>query len=164
LQIYQAEYSLDGITMRAPSWPKLIGTFVLIFGVAWSLQVSQFIFSMEMTGFFARVRVTAWSLAVGGSIVSVVVGLAAYAARAWARATLVTVTAVAIVLALAYSYVRLTRYIAAPGTFEPEFIVWTRLVFAGEALRAIAPPVFFLILLLHPDVARSFKHAATRTV
>jgi hypothetical protein len=149
------------MTVRAPSWPKLIGVFVLILGVAWSLKASDFVFIMAES---LSVGVYVWLVAVGGSVASVVLGIAAYSAREWARRTLVVITTLAIVLAIGYAYLGVTRSITGLGRIEPEFIFWSRFVFVGEALRAVAPPVFFLLVLLHRDVVRSFKHAATPTV
>lgn len=149
------------MTTRAPSWPKLIGIFVLILGVAWPLKISDFTFSMAES---LSVGVHVWLVAGGGSIASVVLGIATYSAREWARCTLLAITAVAIVLAVVYAYLGLTRSVTGLGQIEPELILWSRFVFMGEALRAVAPPVFVLLVLLHPDVVRSFRHAATPAV
>jgi hypothetical protein len=139
----------------------MIGIFVVVLGVAWSLKISEFTFSMAES---FSVGAQVWLVAVGGSIASVVLGIATYSAREWARRTLLAITAVAIVLAVGYAYLGLTRSITGLGQIEPEFILWSRFVFVGEAFRAVAPPVFFLLVLLHPDVVRSFRHAATQTV
>jgi len=148
------------MSMRAPSWPKVIGIFVLVLGVAWSLKISEF--TLYMAESFS-VGIHVWLVAVGGSIASVVLGTATYFAHEWARRTLLAITVAAFVLAIVYAYLSLTRSITGLGQIEPEFILWSRFVFAGEALRAVAPPVFVLLVLLHPDVVRSFRHGPTPT-
>jgi hypothetical protein len=152
------------MTMRATSWPKLIGVIVVMLGIAFSLKASDFVFSIVEGDSFGSVRGYVWLVAALGSIASIVVGAAAYSGREWARRTLVVVTAVGIVFCVGYAYLGVTRSISALGQLQPQFILWTRLVFVGEALRAVSPPVFFLLILLQPDVAGSFQPAATRTI
>jgi hypothetical protein len=98
-----------------------------------------------------------------GSIASLAVGLGAYFERRWARRVLIGITAIAILVCLVYAYFVLTRSINTHGAYAPWWIFFGRLLCVGEALRAIAPPVFFLFVLLHPDVARSFKTTTTET-
>ena len=154
------------MAMRAISWPKLIGAFVVAVGIALSLKAAEFTFMITMTDLFDPLS-SGWPLVVAavGSVGSIVVGLAAYSAHEWARRTLIAVTAVSILLCLGYAYFEVTRSIAALGRpVEPGFTLWNRLLFVGQALRVISPPVFFLLVLLQPDVARFFKAAATRTI
>ena len=153
------------MTMRATSWPKLIGAFVVAVGIALSLTAAEFVSAFAMTNPFDSFA-SGWPIVVAavGSIGSIVVGWAAYSAHEWARRTLIVVTVVSILLCLAYAYLGVTRSISSLGRLDPQFILWSRLLFVGEALRAVSPPVFFLLILLHPDVVRSFQPAATRTI
>jgi hypothetical protein len=153
------------MTVRAINWPKLIGAFVIVLGIALSLRGSAFLFDSTIDP-FGPVRAYLWPLvAVGlGSIASLIIGLAAYRRHEWARRALIGITALAILLCLVYAYFDITRSISAMGRLEPQWVFWTRLLFVGEALRAVCPPIFFLLILLHQDVARCFKPAATPTI
>ena len=144
---------------RVISWPKLIGAFSAALGVALSLKASEFVFGMMED--LDTVHGYVWLVAVVGSGASLGIGFAVYSGREWARRTLIGLTGVAIALGIVYAYFAVTRSITGLGQFEPQVFVWTRMVFFGEALRLVSPPVFFLLVLLHPDIVRSFRHAAT---
>ena len=149
------------MTMNAIGWPKLIGAFVIALGIAMSLKTSDFVSSMAEVQplFFDNPTGPLWpvALAVAGATVSVFVGLSAYRAREWARRTLIVITVLSIALCAVYAYSGLTRSITALGYLDPKAVLWIRALFVGEALRVVSPPVFFLLVLVHADVARSFQ-------
>jgi hypothetical protein len=153
------------MTMRAINWPKLIGALVIALGIALSLRASAFLFDSTIDP-FGPVRGYLWPLVAAGlgSIVSVIIGLAVSRGHQWARRALIGITALALLMCLAYAYFDVTRSISAMGRLEPQWVFWSRLLFVGEALRAMCPPIFFLLVLLHQDVARCFKPAATPTI
>lgn len=149
--------------MPAASWPRLIGVFVIAIGIAVSLNAAEFVSAIVTTDGLDTVG--AWPIVVAlvGSVGAIFVGLAVYSAQEWARRTLAVVTVVSILLCVVYAYGGVTRNISALGQLDPSFIYWWRLLFFGEALRAVSPPVFFLLVLLHPDVVRSFQPAIKPT-
>jgi hypothetical protein len=150
---------------RTITWPKLIGAFVIALGIALSMRVSAFLFDATVDP-FGPVRIYVWPLVVAGlgSIASLIIGLAAYRAHQRARRALIGVTAVAILLCLVYGYTGVTRNLSALGPLKPQWVFWSRLLFVGEAVRAVAPPVFFLLVLLHPNVTRSFQPPGTQAI
>jgi hypothetical protein len=145
------------MTIRAVSWPKIIGTFVIALGIALSLKATEFTDGMMMRNPFDGPSIWAVVVGLSAAIASVAVGLGAYSAREWARRTLIVITALSLVLCVVYAYFGITRSITALGRLDPREVLWARLLFVGEALRAVSPPAFFLLVLLHPDVARSFQ-------
>jgi uncharacterized membrane protein len=152
------------MTMPAASWPKLIGVFVVAIGIAVSLKAAEFVSAIEAADRLDTVGAWPILVALVGSVGSIVVGLAVYSAQEGARRTLAVVTVVSILLCLVYAYWGVTRNISALGQLKPSFIYWWRLLFFGEALRAVSPPVFFLLVLLHPDVVRSFQPVIKPTI
>ena len=148
------------MTINAIGWPKLIGAFVIALGIAMSLKTSDFVSGMaQVQPFFDSSTGPLWpvALAVAGATVSVFIGLNAYRAREWARRMLVVITVLSIALCAVYAYSGLTRSVTALGYLDPKAVLWIRALFVGEALRVVSPPVFFLLILVHPDVARSFQ-------
>jgi len=152
------------MTTHVINWPKLIGAFVVTLGIAYSLKGWDVVSYMTMSEPFATVDRYVWLVVAVGSVASVIVGFAAYSGREWARRTLVGVTAVAIVLCINWAYFDVTRSISTLGGLTPQLILWSCLLFFAEALQLVSPPLFFLLILLHPDVVRSFRPAATLTI
>ena len=154
--------SFNGMTARSITWPKLIGVIAIVLGIALSLRASAFLFDATIDP-FGPTRAYLWPLSIAGvgCAVSLIVGVGVYSGRQWARVVLIGVTVVAIVPCVVYAYSGVTRSISAMGPLEPQWVFWSRLLFVGEALREVAPPVFFLLVLLHPDVAESFNAPRT---
>ena len=131
---------------------------MVVLGVALSLKASHFVFYIAEIDELGPVRNYVWPVGVAavGSVASIVVGVAAYSAREWARRTLIAAAAVSVALSAVFAYAELTRPISALGQLQPQFVLWSRVCFVGEAVRRVSPPAFFLLILLHPDVVRSF--------
>jgi hypothetical protein len=147
---------------RFINWPKLIGALAAAIGVALSLKGSEIVFNL--TESLETVHGYVWLVVVVGAVSSLTIGFAAYRAREWARRALIGITIVAMALSMVHAYLWVTRSITVTGEFALPVNLWTRLLFFGNALRAVSPPAFFLLVLLHPDVVRSFRPAATRTI
>lgn len=141
---------------RVDSWPKLIGMFTVAIGIAASLKAAEVVFEIEMEYSKDSLERYAWpaALACAGFIATNVIGYGAYSAREWSRRALLGITAVAIALGCGLAYLRVTISI---NSLEPYLEIWWRLLSVGEALRFVAPPIFFLLVLRHPDVVRSFQ-------
>ncbi len=129
------------------TWPKLIGLCVIGFGIGISFRIAQ-----SVIGIFDGDLL--WPLAAlrAGCALFVGLGCAVYAAREWARRVLLVITVLA---TLACMTLALPRSIQ-DGQRDSFFLFLCATEF-GDALRLIIPPLFFLLLLSHPDVVRSFR-------
>ena len=146
---------------RFVNWPKLIGAVSVAIGIALSLKGSEIVFDLMES--LETVHPYVWLAFVVGAVPSLVIGFAAYRAREWARRALIGIALIAIALCIVHAYLWVTRSITVTGEFALPVNLFPRLLYFGEALRAVSPPAFFLLVLVHPDVVRSFRPAATST-
>ena len=139
------------LTRVTTSWPHLIGVAAGIYGAAVSLATGS---RMAAMGSLRAEALPVFVTAIGG-FVFLFLAFPLYTGRDWARRGVLVATCCIIAALIAFVFP--TLFPPGRPSSAPLYAVIRGLIGACSFLSFLTPPAFFVAVLHHPDVRRTFQ-------